>query len=135
LNMLNHDRTASKRVSKTEAVQSVLPQPLDAEQIHIGPSDYVPWQRDNKVCFLRMEGRGFGNAPLELELRLSVQDSPNSAGCVIAACCVGGGGGEGGGGGAWGGASSSLMTPPPQQRQDAEARADLERFLRGELAR
>src|SRR5262249_29034515 len=59
LNMLNHDRTASKRVSKTEAVQSVLPEPLPPEQIHIGPSDYVPWQRDNKVCFLRMEGRGF----------------------------------------------------------------------------
>ena len=89
LNMLNHERTASKRISKTEAVQSVLPHPLPAEQIHIGPSDYVAWQRDNKVCFLRMEGRGFGNAPIEIELRLSVQDSPNSAGCVIDAirCC------------------------------------------------
>jgi myo-inositol-1-phosphate synthase len=135
LNMLNHDRTASKRVSKTEAVQSVLPQPLDAEQIHIGPSDYVPWQRDNKVCFLRMEGRGFGNAPLDLELRLSVQDSPNSAGCVIDAirCCRVARDREVGG--ALVSASSYLMKHPPQQRQDAEARADLERFLRGELAR
>src|SRR4029079_15365651 len=89
LNMLNRSRTTSKRISKTEAVQSVLPQRLGDENIHIGPSDYVAWQRDNKVCFLRMEGRGFGNSPIEIELRLSVQDSPNSAGCVIDAirCC------------------------------------------------
>jgi myo-inositol-1-phosphate synthase len=135
LNMLNHDRTASKRVSKTEAVQSVLPEPLPAEQIHIGPSDYVPWQRDNKVCFLRMEGRGFGNAPLDLELRLSVQDSPNSAGCVIDAvrCCRVAR--DRGVGGALVSASSYLMKHPPQQLPDAEARADVERFLRGELAR
>src|SRR5881396_2534881 len=83
LNMLNRARTGAKRRSKTEAVQSVLPSPLPRTRIHIGPSDYVPWQRDNKVCFLRMEGRGFANAPIELELRLSVEDSPNSAGCVI----------------------------------------------------
>src|SRR5262249_12104416 len=63
LNMLDHARTTSKRVSKTDAVQSALPRPLPAEDVHIGPSDYVPWQRDNKICFLRMEGRGFGNAP------------------------------------------------------------------------
>jgi myo-inositol-1-phosphate synthase len=89
LNMLDRARTGSKRVSKTEAVQSVLPEPMPAGSIHIGPSDYVPWQHDNKVCFLRMEGRAFGNAPIELELRLFVQDSPNSAGCVIDAvrCC------------------------------------------------
>src|SRR5207247_135151 len=65
LNMLNRARTGAKRLSKTEAVQSVLPSPLPRTRIHIGPSDYVPWQRDNKVCFLRMEGRGFANAPLE----------------------------------------------------------------------
>src|SRR3989454_8509241 len=89
LNMLNRTRTGAKRRSKTAAVQSVLPQPLSRTNIHIGPSDYVAWQRDNKVCFLRMEGRGFGNAPVEVELRLSVEDSPNSAGCVIDAirCC------------------------------------------------
>jgi myo-inositol-1-phosphate synthase len=135
LNMLSHDRTASKRVSKTEAVQSVLPQPLPAEQIHIGPSDYVPWQRDNKVCFLRMEGRGFGNAPLELELRLSVQDSPNSAGCVIDAirCCRVAR--DRGVGGALLSVSSYLMKHPPQQMPDGRARDDVERFLRGELAR
>jgi myo-inositol-1-phosphate synthase len=135
LNMLDHARTASKRVSKTEAVQSVLPQPLPAEDIHIGPSDYVPWQGDNKICFLRMEGRGFGNAPIELELRLSVQDSPNSAGCVIDAirCCRVAR--DRGVGGPLSSVSAYLMKHPPQQVPDGQARDDLERFLRGELNR
>ena len=89
LNMLERSRLKSKKVSKTESVQSQLDERLNARDIHIGPSDYVPWQQDNKVCFIRMEGRGFGNAPIELELRLSVQDSPNSAGVVIDAIrCV-----------------------------------------------
>ena len=83
LNMLKRDRLRSKKVSKTEAVQSQLEHPLPEDQIHIGPSDYVPWQKDNKVCFLRMEGRTFGGVPMNLELRLSVEDSPNSAGCGI----------------------------------------------------
>jgi myo-inositol-1-phosphate synthase len=83
LNMLAIDRLRSKKISKTESVQSQLDTRLDPSNIHIGPSDYVPWQRDNKVCFIRMEGRGFGGAPIELEMRLSVQDSPNSAGVVI----------------------------------------------------
>jgi len=83
LNMLSRERLASKKVSKTEAVTSELPYEIEAENIHVGPSDYVPWQGDNKVCFLRVEGRGFGGAPIELEARLSVQDSPNSAGIVI----------------------------------------------------
>ncbi|MGR3303512.1 MAG: inositol-3-phosphate synthase [Candidatus Scalindua sp.] len=88
-NMLNKNRLRSKKISKTEAVQSQLETPLEAENIHIGPSDYVPWQNDNKVCFLRMEGRMFGNVPMNLELRLSVEDSPNSAGVAIDAirCC------------------------------------------------
>ncbi|HDY87861.1 MAG TPA: inositol-3-phosphate synthase [bacterium] len=88
-NMLNKSRLRSKKISKTEAVQSQLETPLDAENIHIGPSDYVPWQNDNKICFLRMEGRMFGNVPMNLELRLSVEDSPNSAGVAIDAirCC------------------------------------------------
>tara|TARA_Y100000310_G_scaffold265239_1_gene276160 strand:+ start:57 stop:1196 length:1140 start_codon:yes stop_codon:yes gene_type:complete len=88
-NMLNKNRLRSKKISKTESVQSQLETPLDAENIHIGPSDYVPWQNDNKVCFLRMEGRMFGNIPLNMELRLSVEDSPNSAGVAIDAirCC------------------------------------------------
>lgn len=83
LNMSNHRRLASKKISKTEAVQSVAAARLDQENIHIGPSDYVPWQNDNKICFLRMEGTMFGGVPMNLELRLSVEDSPNSAGVAI----------------------------------------------------
>jgi myo-inositol-1-phosphate synthase len=89
LNMLERSRLKSKKISKTESVQSQLDERLDARDIHIGPSDYVPWQQDNKICFIRMEGHGFGDAPIELELRLSVEDSPNSAGVVIDAIrCV-----------------------------------------------
>jgi myo-inositol-1-phosphate synthase len=89
LNMLNRSRLRMKKISKTEAVQSQLQIPLENENIHVGPSDYIPWLNDNKVCFLRIEGRGFGNVPLQLEMRLSVEDSPNSAGVVIDAirCC------------------------------------------------
>ncbi len=89
LNMLNRTRLLTKKRSKTEAVQSVASQRLDDENIHIGPSDYVPWQKDNKICFIRMEGEIFGGVPIDLELRLSVEDSPNSAGIVIDGirCC------------------------------------------------
>jgi myo-inositol-1-phosphate synthase len=89
LNMLNMSRLASKKESKTEAVQAVTAERLDDENIHIGPSDYVPWQKDNKVCFIRMEGKIFGDVAINLELRLSVEDSPNSAGVAIDAirCC------------------------------------------------
>jgi myo-inositol-1-phosphate synthase len=83
LNMSNRKRLASKKISKTEAVQSVAAERLDDDNVHIGPSDYVPWQNDNKVCFLRMEGSMFGGVPMNLELRLSVEDSPNSAGVAI----------------------------------------------------
>ena len=83
LNMLNHNRLVSKKVSKTEAVQAVAARRMDDDNIHIGPSDYVPWQNDNKVCFIRMEGKLFGGVPMNLELRLSVEDSPNSAGVAI----------------------------------------------------
>jgi myo-inositol-1-phosphate synthase len=83
LNMLNRSRLASKKESKTEAVQAVAERRLENENIHVGPSDYVPWQNDNKLCFLRMEGSMFGGVPMNLELRLSVEDSPNSAGVAI----------------------------------------------------
>jgi myo-inositol-1-phosphate synthase len=83
LNMLNHDRLLSKKESKTEAVQAVAKKRLDSENIHIGPSDYVAWQKDNKICFIRMEGKLFGDIPMNIELRLSVEDSPNSAGVAI----------------------------------------------------
>jgi len=89
LNMLNQQRLKSKKISKTEAVQSVTTKRLLDENIHIGPSDYVAWQKDNKVCFLRMEGKLFGDVPMHIELRLSVEDSPNSAGVAIDSirCC------------------------------------------------
>lgn len=89
LNMLNRNRLASKKISKTEAVKSQISHNIAVDHIHIGPSDYIPWMNDNKVCFLRIEGEIFGNIPINLELRLSVEDSPNSAGVVIDAirCC------------------------------------------------
>ncbi|MEE9273557.1 MAG: inositol-3-phosphate synthase [Robiginitomaculum sp.] len=83
LNMKNQHRLESKKKSKTEAVQSVAAERLDDENIHVGPSDYVPWQNDNKIAFIRMEGRLFGDVPMNIELRLSVEDSPNSAGVSI----------------------------------------------------
>jgi myo-inositol-1-phosphate synthase len=89
LNMKNQSRLVSKKTSKTEAVQSVAKKRIEDENIHVGPSDYVPWQNDNKLCFLRIEGRLFGDVPMDLEMRLSVEDSPNSAGVVIdmIRCC------------------------------------------------
>jgi myo-inositol-1-phosphate synthase len=89
LNMLNRSRLRSKKISKTEAVRSQITHTVTGQDVHIGPSDYVPWLNDNKVCFLRMEGAGFANVPMHLEMRLSVEDSPNSAGVVIDAirCC------------------------------------------------
>lgn len=83
LNMKNQMRLESKKESKTEAVQAVAAERITDDNIHVGPSDYVPWQNDNKICFIRMEGRLFGDVPMNLELRLSVEDSPNSAGVAI----------------------------------------------------
>ena len=135
LNMLNRDRLDSKKESKTEAVQSVLTQRMDDRDIHIGPSDYVPWQNDNKLCFLRMEGRTFGDVPMNIELRLSVEDSPNSAGCVIDAvrCCKIGL--ERGIGGQLTSISSYTMKHPPIQYTDDEAYENVEKFISGELER
>ncbi len=130
LNMLNRERLASKKVSKTEAVQSQLKTPMDWENIHIGPSDYVPWQNDNKVCFLRMEGRGFGGIKLDLELRLSVEDSPNSAGVAIDAirCCKLAR--NRGIGGRLLGISAFTMKHPPIQFKDEKARQMVKEFIR-----
>ena len=83
MNMLDRQRLTSKKVSKTEAVQAALAERLSDENIQIGPSEYVPWQKDNKLCFMRLEGTQWGDVPVELELRLSVEDSPNAAACVI----------------------------------------------------
>lgn len=135
LNMLARERLKSKKISKTCAVQSVLNEPLEPENIHIGPSDYVPWQKDNKVCFLRMEGRMFGDVPMELELRLSVEDSPNSAGCVIDAirCCKLAL--DRGIGGALTSISAYVMKHPPQQFSDEKASEMLEEFITGKRER
>lgn len=83
MNMLDRDRLTHKKLSKTEAVQAALAERLDDENIRIGPSEYVPWQKDNKICFLRLEGTQWGGVPVNLELRLSVEDSPNAAACVM----------------------------------------------------
>lgn len=131
LNMLARDRLTSKTVSKTQAVQSQLAQPLPAQDIHIGPSDYVPWQEDNKVCFVRMEGRGFGGQPLILDLRLSVMDSPNSAGIAIDAIRCAGAARRRNMGGCLTGPSAWLMKSPPRQMADHEAQAAMEAFLDG----
>lgn len=129
LNMLSRERLANKKISKTEAVLSALDRPLAAEDIHIGPSDYVPWQKDNKVCFLRLEGRGFAGAPVELELRLSVQDSPNSAGIVIDAVRYCQLAREAGLGGPLLAISAYGMKHPPVQMEETSARKQIEHFL------
>lgn len=135
LNMLNRTRLQSKKISKTAAVQSQLTVPLEEDNIHIGPSDYVPWQNDNKVCYLRMEGRGFAGFPMNLELRLSVEDSPNSAGCAIDAirCCrlardrkIGG---------PLISISAYTMKHPPKQIPDNEARDLVKKFIQGTCPR
>lgn len=135
LNMLNRERLKSKKISKTLAVQSQLDIPLEEDNIHIGPSDYVPWQNDNKVCFLRIEGRGFAGFPVNLELRLSVEDSPNSAGVGIDAirCCqlardrkIGG---------PLISISSYAMKHPPKQIPDSEAKELVRKFIQGTCQR
>lgn len=131
LNMLERNRLKSKKISKTEAVQSELPERLAPEDIHIGPSDYVPWQKDNKVCFLRLEGRIFGNVPIDLELRLSVEDSPNSGGCAIDAIRVAKVAMDHEVGGPLEGISAYVMKHPPVQYPDYVARQMVEDFLLG----
>ncbi len=133
LNMLDQTRLVSKRISKTEAVQSQLGVPLAADRIHIGPSDYIAWLDDNKVCFLRMEGRGFAGVPLNLELRLSVEDSPNSAGMVIDAIRCLKLARERGISGPLYSVSAYTMKHPPRQYFDAEAKLLLDRFIQGEI--
>jgi len=134
LNMIDRSRLGAKKLSKTEAVQSVLPQRLEDGDVHIGPSDYVPWQKDNKVCFVRIEGLGFGDMPIELELRLSVQDSPNSGGIVIDAIrCLKLARDRKIGGPLYS-MSAYAMKHPPRQITDEAARELVEKFIAGEIA-
>ena len=129
--MLNRKRLVSKKTSKTEAVQSVAAERFDDENIHVGPSDYVPWQKDNKVCFIRIEGKLFGGVPMNLELRLSVEDSPNSAGIVIDAirCCKLALDRQTGG--VLYALSAYFMKHPPVQYTDDEAFRLTEAFIKG----
>ncbi len=131
LNMLNRGRLKLKKISKTEAVQGVLKQRLDSTDIHIGPSDYVAWQHDRKVCFLRIEGRGFGDCPIELEARLSVEDSPNSAGVTIDAIRCLRLARDRGLSGPLASVSAWTMKHPPAPMVDEQARQLIEAFIRG----
>lgn len=131
LNMKNQDRLESKKESKTEAVQSVAASRVDDENIHVGPSDYVAWQNDNKVCFLRMEGRLFGDVPMNLELRLSVEDSPNSAGVAIDMIRCAKVALDRGDSGYVEGPSAYFCKHPPVQHTDDIARLMTEAFIEG----
>lgn len=134
LNMSNRTRLKSKKISKTEAVQSVAETRLEDENIHIGPSDYVAWQNDNKVCFLRMEGQLFGGVPMNLELRLSVEDSPNSAGVAIDMIRCAKLALDRGIGGPVHPAAAYFCKHPPQQITDDRAHEALEAFINGDGA-
>ncbi|MCL1926230.1 MAG: inositol-3-phosphate synthase [Syntrophorhabdaceae bacterium] len=129
LNMLNRSRLESKKISKTEAVVSALSHEIEIDDVHIGPSDYVPWQKDNKLCFMRIEGEGFGGLPIEVELRLSVTDSPNSAGVVIDAIRYCRLGRDTGLSGPLNAPSAYFMKHPPEQYPEDSARRDLEEFI------
>ncbi|MDL1980662.1 MAG: inositol-3-phosphate synthase [Deltaproteobacteria bacterium] len=130
LNMLEKKRLATKKESKTEAVQAVAAKRLDDENIHIGPSDYVPWQKDNKICFIRMEGKLFGDVPMNLEMRLSVEDSPNSAGVAIDAIRCAKLALDRGQGGVLQGPSAYFCKHPAQQFTDDEAFTMVEDFIK-----
>jgi myo-inositol-1-phosphate synthase len=129
MNMLDRNRLSSKKESKTEAVQAVLAERLADENIHVGPSDYIPWLHDNKLCFLRLEGNLFGDVPMNLELRLSVEDSPNSAAVVVDAIRCVKVALDRGTGGALTGPSSYFCKHPPEQFNDDIAAQLTEDFI------
>src|SRR5215216_4971784 len=132
LNMLERERLESKKISKTNAVTSMLDYDLGEENVHVGPSDYVPWLTDRKWAYIRMEGSSFGDVPLNIELKLEVWDSPNSAGIVIDAVRLAKLALNNGVAGALEGPSSYFMKSPPQQFTDSEARARVISFIAGE---
>jgi myo-inositol-1-phosphate synthase len=132
LNMLERERLESKKISKTQAVTSQIDVPLEAGNIHVGPSDHVPWLTDRKWAYIRLEGTTFGGVPLSAELKLEVWDSPNSAGVVIDAVRCAKLALDRGIGGALTGPSSYFMKSPPQQFTDAEARERTLRFIAGD---
>jgi myo-inositol-1-phosphate synthase len=129
LNMLERERLESKKISKTNAVTSMLDYDMGADNVHVGPSDYVPWLTDRKWAYIRMEGRTFGDVPLNVELKLEVWDSPNSAGVVIDAVRLAKLALDNGVSGALEGPSSYLMKSPPKQIVDDEAYEATEEFI------
>lgn len=135
LNMTRHHRLTSKRISKTEAVQRQLPTPLPADKIHIGPSDYIPWLKDNKICFLRIEGEKFGEVLTNIEIRLSVEDSPNSAGCTIDCIRAAKLALDRETSGALTSISAYLMKHPPQHYPPDLAKQMIEEFISGKRER
>ena len=135
LNMLERERLESKKISKTQAVTSQVDRDLGARNVHIGPSDYVAWLDDRKWAYVRLEGRAFGDVPLNLEYKLEVWDSPNSAGVIIDAIRAVKIAKDRGIGGPLISASSYLMKSPPEQFPDDQARDNVERFIAGELTR
>ncbi|HET8568755.1 MAG TPA: inositol-3-phosphate synthase, partial [Candidatus Limnocylindria bacterium] len=135
LNMLERERLESKKISKTNAVTSMLDDQLPEDAVHVGPSDHVPWLLDRKWCYIRMEGTTFGDVPLNLELKLEVWDSPNSAGVVIDAIRCAKLALDRGLSGTIVAPSSYFMKSPPLQIHDDEARDAVEAFIRGEDSR
>jgi len=133
-NMLERERLESKKISKTQAVTSQLDEPLPSDDVHVGPSDHVPWLEDRKWAYIRIEGRNFGDVPLNLELKLEVWDSPNSAGVIIDAVRCAKLAIDRGIGGALEGPSSYFMKSPPVQYSDNEARQLVEEFIEGDKA-
>lgn len=134
MNMLERERLESKKISKTQAVTSQLGHPVPAGNVHVGPSDYVPWLEDRKFCYIRMEGTTFGNVPLNCELKLEVWDSPNSAGVVMDAVRCAKIALDRGIGGPLHAPSSYFMKSPPVQVSDDEARLEVEAFIRGDVS-
>jgi len=133
--MLSRDRLKSKKISKTESVESQLGKRLSYDNLHIGPSDWVPFLKDNKICFIRMEGRKFGDVPLEIELRLSVEDSPNSAGVVIDALRMVKLAKDRGIGGPLLSPSAYFMKHPPVQYTDTQAFEMVKEFVEDKRVR
>src|ERR1022692_4602597 len=135
MNMLERKRLQSKKISKTQSVTSQIPHEMAKADVHIGPSDHVPWLDDRKWAYVRLEGRSFGDTPLSLEYKLEVWDSPNSAGVIIDAVRAAKIAKDRGIGGPITSASSYFMKSPPEQYSDDVAREAVEKFIRGEVDR
>jgi myo-inositol-1-phosphate synthase len=133
--MLERERLMSKKISKTQSVTSQIPHEMDKGTVHIGPSDHVPWLDDRKWAYIRLEGKAFGDVPLNAELKLEVWDSPNSAGIIIDAVRAAKIAMDRGIGGPLLSAASYFMKSPPEQYADPVAREAVEKFIRGEVAR